>query len=110
FVKVLKDLAIAEKKLVLLLLDPQTAGCQQIERAARNIHNVRVLHVNNLNVKDLLEAEVVLTSQRQVELLNQRFTAAKDDKHVKLPVKRQRPTPAAPKPKVERVPTVKVPK
>lgn len=72
FVGVLKDLGVNDKN-VLLLLDSGVPGAQQIERAARNICCVRVLNVSNLNVKDVMEAEVVLTSERTVEVLNQRF-------------------------------------
>jgi hypothetical protein len=63
------------------LLDNGVPGVQQIERAARNMANVCVLNVNNLNVKDLISAEAVLTSERTVEYLNNRFKAqAKTDK------------------------------
>jgi large subunit ribosomal protein L4 len=89
FAGVLKNLGINDKALVLVLLDSQVAGEKQIEKAARNIHNVRVLNLNNLNVKDMLEAEVVLTSEHTVELMNQRFGPHKDDKKAKLAVKRQ---------------------
>jgi large subunit ribosomal protein L4 len=72
FVAALKDLGVTEKR-VLLLLDNGVPGVKQIERAARNICGVRVLCVTNLNVKDIMEAEVVLTSERTIELINQRF-------------------------------------
>lgn len=72
FVGVLKDLGVQEKR-VLLLLDNGVPGVKQIERAARNICGVRVLCVTNLNVKDIMEAEVVLTSERTIELINQRL-------------------------------------
>lgn len=72
FVGALKDLGVNEKR-VLLLLDTGVPGVKQIERAARNVCGVRVLAVTNLNVKDIMEAEVVLTSERTIELINQRF-------------------------------------
>lgn len=74
FVQVLKDLGIAEKK-VLVLLDSGVPGVQQIEKAARNICGVVVCNINNLNVKNIMEADAVLTSERTVEALNQRFRA-----------------------------------
>ena len=74
FAAVIKDLKLQDK-CVILLLDNGVPGVQQIERAARNMANVCVLNVNNLNVKDLISAEAVLTSERTVEFLNNRFKA-----------------------------------
>jgi large subunit ribosomal protein L4 len=73
FFSVLKDLGVTEK-CVLLLIDNGVPGAPQIEKAARNICCVRVLNVNNLNVKDIMQAEVVLCSERTVEYINQRFS------------------------------------
>lgn len=75
FFGILKDLGLTEK-CVLVLLDSGVPGMQQIERAARNLCHVRVLNVNNLNVKDVMEAEAVLTSERTIEVINQRFKKA----------------------------------
>lgn len=75
FVGIINDLGLKEK-CVLLLLDSGVPGAQQIERAARNLCHVKVLNVNNLNVKDVMEAEVVLTTERTVEVINQRFKKA----------------------------------
>lgn len=72
FVAALKDLGISEKS-VLLILDKSVPGAQQVERAARNICCVQVVDVTNLNVKDIMEAEVVLTSRHTIEVINQRF-------------------------------------
>ena len=44
-----------------------------VERAARNMEWVKVVHVANLNVKDLIEAEVVLLSEKGLETINKRF-------------------------------------
>src|SRR6185437_3951512 len=68
----LKDLGLAEKS-VLLVLDSGVPGAQQIERAARNLDNVCVCHASNLNVKQLIGCEAVLTSERTLVLLNNRF-------------------------------------
>ncbi len=43
---------------------------------SRNICGVRILFAGNLNVKDLLECEAVLTTERTVTLLNHRFNPA----------------------------------
>lgn len=74
FAGVISDLKLQDK-CVILLLDNGVPGIQQIERAARNMANVCVLNVNNLNVKDLISAEAVLTSERTIEFLNNRFKA-----------------------------------
>jgi large subunit ribosomal protein L4 len=72
FAAALKDLGLSDK-CVLLMLDPGVPGVKQIERAARNLCNVCVCSTANLNVKQLMECEVVLTSERTVVLLNHRF-------------------------------------
>jgi large subunit ribosomal protein L4 len=72
FATALKDLALAEK-CVLLVLDGGVPGADQIERAARNLDNVCVCHASNLNVKQLIGCEAVLTSERTLVLLNNRF-------------------------------------
>lgn len=62
-----------EGKNILLVLDFACDNCARYERAARNIEGVKVLNVSNLNVKDLLQAEVVLTTERSLEAINNRF-------------------------------------
>jgi large subunit ribosomal protein L4 len=74
FVAVLNDLGIAGKK-VLVLLDSGVPGAAQIEKAARNIAGLLVCNITNLNVKALLQSDAVLTSERTVEALNNRFRA-----------------------------------
>jgi large subunit ribosomal protein L4 len=118
FLGVLKDLGLNEK-CVLLLLDNGVPGAQQIERAARNLCCVRVLNVSNLNVKDVMEAEVVLTSERTVELINQRFKpgaksaeqpkAAKAKKSAEASAEKPAPKKAAKaaEPKAEKAKTTK---
>jgi large subunit ribosomal protein L4 len=86
FVSVLKDLGLAEKK-VLLLLDCGVPGAEQIERAARNLCQVTVVHASNLNVKALMECEAVLSSERTVELINNRFKAAQASVQAATPKK-----------------------
>lgn len=70
--QVLKDLGLADK-CVLLVLDCSCPEAGNLERAARNLANVKVLGLSNLNVKDLIEAEAVLMSEGTLELINQRF-------------------------------------
>lgn len=63
--KVLKNLN-ADKKVVLVL----SAKNEWIERAARNIPNVRLLHVNTLNVYDILDCDkfiILEEAVRQIE-------------------------------------------
>jgi large subunit ribosomal protein L4 len=72
FHSALKDLGIATKK-VLLILEEGMPGHCQIERSARNLDNLCVVSASNLNVKDLLHCEAVLTSERTVVWLNSRF-------------------------------------
>lgn len=90
FFTVLKDLGLNDK-CVLVLLDSGVPGSLQITKAARNLPNVHVLNISNLNVKDIMQAEVVLTTERTVELINQRFAPkAKTTSHVPLKAARAR--------------------
>ena len=88
---VLKALELAGKK-VLLVLDRASAQFEQLERAARNIAGVKVLEVNNLNVKDLLESDAVLTSEQALDLINNRFkqTPADESAPAKAPAKKSK--------------------
>lgn len=70
--KIYKDLKVEGKKVV-LVLDFACESCELVERGARNIEGTKVLHVNNLNVKDLIGAEVVLTTERTLDAINKRF-------------------------------------
>jgi large subunit ribosomal protein L4 len=113
FAVALKQLGIDDKK-VLLVLDFACETCEKVERAARNIDLLKVVHVNDLNVKDLLECEAVLTTERTVEAINTRFTAeatktekparkSKSDRKAKGEAKPK----AEPKPKVKAAPAAK---
>jgi len=88
---VLKSLELSGKK-VLLVLDRTSAQFEQVERSARNISGVKVLEVNNLNVKDLLECDAVLTTEQALELINNRFkqTPADDSAPAKAPAKKSK--------------------
>ncbi len=69
---ILKSLNIADKN-VLIVLDRMVAGSKQVERAARNIPNVKVVDQTNLNVKDLAHAGAVLTTEQVLNELENRF-------------------------------------
>lgn len=71
FVQVLKDLGLTDK--VVLVVLSRTAGAQQIARSARNIPSVKVVDVTNLNVKDLIYCQAVLTTECVIKILNERF-------------------------------------
>lgn len=73
FAAVVKALKLDEKK-VLLLLD--NTNFEKIDRAARNICGLTVLHVNNLNVKDLLHAHVILTTESALDVISKRFQSS----------------------------------
>src|SRR4030095_163451 len=88
---VLKALELAGKK-VLLVLDRASAQFEQVERSARNIAGVKVIEINNLNVKDLLESDAVLTTEQALELINNRFkqTPADESAPAKAPAKKRK--------------------
>ncbi len=72
FYPVLKTLGLEGKK-VLLVMDYECDACCRVELAARNIDGLTVLHINNLNVKDILHADAILTTERTVLAINKRF-------------------------------------
>ena len=72
FHQVLKDLGLCDKK-VLVVLDYACDACKRVELAARNIENLKVIRSSNLNVKDLLHHDVVLTNARTLEAINDRI-------------------------------------
>ncbi len=67
-VQVLKNLEISNRK-VLIVLDYASEPSSRFALAARNLANVKVIHVNNLNVKDLLHAKSVLTTEGAIEIM-----------------------------------------
>ena len=78
FHQVLKDLGLCDKK-VLVVLDYACDACKRVELAARNIENLKVIRSSNLNVKDLLHHDVVLTNARTLEAINDRFKKSTEE-------------------------------
>ena len=72
FAAALKVLKLEGQKIV-VVTENNDADAKLVQRAARNIHNVVVLQVSNLNVKDLLHADAVLISEKGLEAVNNRF-------------------------------------
>jgi large subunit ribosomal protein L4 len=72
FFAALKVLNLEGKKVV-VVTENNDADAKLVQRAARNIHNVVVLQVSNLNVKDLLHADAVLIAEKGLEAVNNRF-------------------------------------
>jgi large subunit ribosomal protein L4 len=68
----LKALGIADK-VVLIVVDSMVAGAAQVQKAARNIRNVKVVDMSNLNVKDLAHCEALLTTEQVLAELENRF-------------------------------------
>ncbi|HEY9678184.1 MAG TPA: 50S ribosomal protein L4 [Drouetiella sp.] len=71
----LKDLKLYGQK-ILLVLDHANEQDGRVQLAARNIDGLKVIHVSNLNVKDLLESEVVLTNESTIQTITNRFKAS----------------------------------
>jgi large subunit ribosomal protein L4 len=74
----LKELKLHGKK-ILLVLDYLNDQDSRVQLAARNIDGLKVIHVSNLNVKDLLESEVVLTTESAIQTINNRFKPSDKD-------------------------------
>lgn len=72
FAQVLKSTKLADKK-VLLVIEYSNEHSLLVERSARNMEWVKVVHVGNLNVKDLIEAEVILLTEKGLDTINKRF-------------------------------------
>lgn len=72
FAQLLKS-AKADDKKVLLVLEYSNDHSLLVERSARNLEWVKIVHVSNLNVKDLIESEVVLVSEKGLDTINKRF-------------------------------------
>lgn len=89
---ILKELKIYGQK-ILLVLDYVNEQDARVQLAARNIDGLKVIHVNNLNVKDLMESIVVLTTESAIQTINNRFKASHKDKEP-APEKKAKKAPA----------------
>jgi large subunit ribosomal protein L4 len=78
FAKLLKGLKLDEQK-VLLIVEGRGDQSEKIERSARNICGLTVVHVNNLNVKDLLHCQTVLTAEPVLDVISKRFQLKEED-------------------------------
>lgn len=78
---IIEEIGLAGEK-VLLVLDFACDKCTEVERAARNIEGVKVISIHNLNTKDIIDCDKILTTERTVEAINNRFkpTGAKTEK------------------------------
>ncbi len=68
------QLGFTDKK-VLLILDYSLPNAHFILRSARNIELCKVISSNNLNVKDLLHFEVIITTRDAMESISERYLA-----------------------------------
>ncbi len=104
FAQLLKDLNVEQGKKILLVLTSHKQELDaKIQRAARNIDKLKVIWVNQVNVKDLLHHDVVVISQEAVEILNKNLKTKRSEnakpkkekaqkkakKEVKKPVKKE---------------------
>ena len=78
-VQIYRALKIDGKK-VLLVLDYSTDNDKNITLAARNIEGTKVVHISNLSVKDLLNSDVILTTEKALESIGKRFEAKREPK------------------------------
>ena len=67
----LKALNVAGK--VLVVADTKAAENAHLELAARNLPTVKVILPSNLNVKDLLEADFVVMTEKAVNEVTERL-------------------------------------
>lgn len=66
------DLKISGQK-ILIVLDFACDGCVKIKRAASNIKGVKVVSSDNLSVKDIVEANKIVTTERTVKAIGERL-------------------------------------
>jgi large subunit ribosomal protein L4 len=71
-VEIYKALKVEGKK-VLLILDHSAENHKIVSRSARNIEGTTVVHVSNLNVKDIIHADFILTTESAIDVITKRF-------------------------------------
>jgi large subunit ribosomal protein L4 len=86
FAEMLKHIEVASKK-VLLVLDMSKHHSLIVERAARNIDALKVVDINNLNVKDILNCDHLLIDEPTINAVSARFQPATEGKE-KAPKKK----------------------
>jgi len=99
-IAIYRDLKIEGKK-VLLVLDYTTDESKTITLAARNIEGTKVVHVNNLSVKDLIESDVILTTEAGVNAIHKRFEVTQKVRAVPARPERKAPVADAISPKAK---------
>lgn len=72
FAGIMKDLELTGKK-VLVVLSYATEQSKTVELAARNVARVKVVRATNLSVKDLLDADSILTDESTLQAITDRF-------------------------------------
>ncbi|MCA9814309.1 MAG: 50S ribosomal protein L4 [Candidatus Obscuribacterales bacterium] len=87
FNQILKDLNLVDQK-VLVVLDFECESCKHVQLSARNIAGVKVIHASNINVKDMLEADKILTSERTLGAINSFLKTEPKEKKAKEPAKK----------------------
>ncbi len=70
-VKILKDLNVQGK--VLIIADFKADENKNLELSARNIPSVKLLLPTNLNVKDLIEATTIITTESAINEMTERL-------------------------------------
>lgn len=100
FCQILKDLELCGQK-VLVVLDFECDSCKYVQLSARNIEKVKVIHASNINVKDLLEADKILTTERTLNALNSHLKTEPKETEAKAKKKAPAKKKAAPKAKAE---------
>ena len=71
FVKVLSDLKATGK--VLVIADLKADENKNLELSARNLPNVKLILPSNLNVKDLIEAQTIITTESAIAEMTERL-------------------------------------
>ena len=71
FAKVLSDLKVTGK--ILVIADFKAEENKNLEMSARNIASVKLLYPTNLNVKDLIEADSIVTTESAINEITERL-------------------------------------
>jgi len=69
--KILSDLKVSGK--ILIIADLKAEENKNLEMSARNIASVKLLYPANLNVKDLIEADSIVTTENAINEITERL-------------------------------------